>query len=176
MYTITTEPKVGIGQRAFFLQTPSGNVLWDLIAYLDEETVEFIQRKGGLKAIVISHPHYYTTHLDWARTFGCPVYVAREDEEWLCQKDEVGVRKFIEGQREVIVDGIEAIKVGGHFPGSLVLLWEKKLFIADTIVTTPVRLLSSATASMLTRSRVACITLIDLKGPTASSSCGPSRI
>lgn len=34
---------------------------------------------------------------------------------------------------------VKAIKVGGHFPGSLVLLWEKKLFVADSLVTTPVR-------------------------------------
>ena len=31
-----------------------------------------------------------------------------------------------------------AIKVGGHFAGSLVLHWDDKLFIADTFVTVPV--------------------------------------
>lgn len=30
-----------------------------------------------------------------------------------------------------------AIKLGGHFPGSLVLLYDNHLFIADTLVTTP---------------------------------------
>lgn len=29
-------------------------------------------------------------------------------------------------------------QVGGHFPGSLVLHWDKKLFIADSLVTAPV--------------------------------------
>ena len=37
---IATEPSFGIGQRACLLQTPHGNVLWDLIAYLDQETVD----------------------------------------------------------------------------------------------------------------------------------------
>ena len=37
-----------------------------------------------------------------------------------------------------VLPGVTAIKTGGHFPGSLVLHWEKKLFIADTIVTVPV--------------------------------------
>jgi glyoxylase-like metal-dependent hydrolase (beta-lactamase superfamily II) len=37
-----------------------------------------------------------------------------------------------------VLPGITAIKTGGHFDGSLVLHWEKKLFIADTIVTVPV--------------------------------------
>lgn len=42
------------------------------------------------------------------------------------------------GVSEDVLDGVTAIKTGGHFPGSLVLHWEKKLFIADTIVTVPV--------------------------------------
>ena len=33
--------------------------------------------------------------------------------------------------------GAVAAVVGGHFPGSLVLHWEKTLFIADTIFTSP---------------------------------------
>ncbi|KAK4498773.1 hypothetical protein PRZ48_009283 [Zasmidium cellare] len=137
MTSITTEPKFGIGQRCILLETAAGNVLWDCIAYLDEETVDFIKGKGGLKAIVISHPHYYTTHLDWARTFGCPVYVAVDDEEWFNRKDGEGVRRLFEGVTESVLEGVVAIKTGGHFPGSLVLLWDKKLFIADTLVTVP---------------------------------------
>lgn len=42
------------------------------------------------------------------------------------------------GAVEKMLPGVTAIKTGGHFPGSLVLHWEKKLFIADTIVTVPV--------------------------------------
>jgi hypothetical protein len=37
---ISTQPSFGIGQRACLLQTPHGNVLWDLIAYLDQDTVD----------------------------------------------------------------------------------------------------------------------------------------
>jgi glyoxylase-like metal-dependent hydrolase (beta-lactamase superfamily II) len=36
------------------------------------------------------------------------------------------------------VEGVTAVKAGGHFDGSLVLHWEDKLFIADTLVTVPV--------------------------------------
>ena len=140
MWSISTEPKFGIGQRCILLETPHGNVLWDCITYLNEETVDWIKEKGGLKAIVISHPHYYTTHLDWAEAFDCPVVFAREDEEWACRKDVHGRRKFMEGVTEEILPGVTAAKPGGHFPGSLVLLWEKHLLIADTFVTTPVSL------------------------------------
>lgn len=60
-WTIRTEPAFGINQRAFFIKTPQGNVLWDCIAYFDDETVAWIKSAGGLDAIVISHPHYYST-------------------------------------------------------------------------------------------------------------------
>ncbi|KAF2836313.1 hypothetical protein M501DRAFT_997067 [Patellaria atrata CBS 101060] len=138
LWSIETAPKFGIGQRAILLQTPDGNVLWDLIALLDEPTIEFIQSKGGLKAIVISHPHYYTTHIEWSKTFECPVYISQEDEEWVNRSEENGGHtKLITGHKETILPGITAIKTGGHFPGSLVLHYQNKLLIADTIVTVP---------------------------------------
>jgi len=138
MTSIWTEPKFGIGQRCILIETPQGNVLWDCITYLDDETIELISGKGGLKAIVISHPHYYTTHLDWAWAFDCPVYIAQDDEEWLSRRDDDGRRKLFTSASEEILKEVTAIKTGGHFPGSLVLLWRKKLMIADSFVTTPV--------------------------------------
>lgn len=115
MWSITTTPKFAIGQRCILLETPAGNVLWDCITYLDEETVKVIKSKGGLKAIVISHPHYYTTHLDWAKTFDCPVYFSADDEEWACRSDDAGLRKLIKGVTEEIVDGVTAIKVSENW-------------------------------------------------------------
>jgi len=78
----TSTKQLGIGERAILLQTESGNVLWDLVAWLDDGTADFVKSKGGLKAIVISHPHFWTTHLEWAREFGCPVYLQEADKEW----------------------------------------------------------------------------------------------
>jgi len=43
IWSISTEPKFGIGQRAMLLQTKDGNVLWDLIALLDARTIEFVR-------------------------------------------------------------------------------------------------------------------------------------
>ena len=41
-------------------------------------------RAHGLRAIAISHPHYYTTIVDWSRAFGgVPVYVHADDREWV---------------------------------------------------------------------------------------------
>ncbi|PWW73292.1 hypothetical protein C7212DRAFT_353919 [Tuber magnatum] len=134
--SLWTEPKFAIGQRAFLIKTPHGNVLWDLITYLSDEDIRRIDQEGGIQAIVISHPHYYTTHNLWAKTFGCPVYLAVEDREWLCREDSQG-RVFIEGNEKEIIKGVTAIKVGGHFPGSLVLHWGDRLFIADSFITVP---------------------------------------
>lgn len=137
---LTTSTQCGIGERAILLQTPTGNILWDCITYLDSATISFINAKGGLKAIIISHPHFYTTHLEWARIFNCAVYTSAEDAEWLNRTDASQRRKLIQGSTESIIDGVTAIKTGGHFDGSLVLHWDKKLFIADSLYTVPVRL------------------------------------
>lgn len=174
MWSIYTEPKFGIGQRCILLQTSHGNVLWDCITYLDDETADFIRSKGGLKAIVISHPHYYTTHLVWAKAFDCPVYLAVEDQEWLSQPDPEGRRRFIGGATEEIAPDVFAAKPGGHFPGSLVLNWKKKLFIADTLVTVPVRyeIEDSSRERELTLGSPRCTISTALLAQTATPSCG----
>lgn len=115
-------------------------MLWDLIAFIDQATVDFINGKGGLKAIVISHPHFYTTHLEWAELFDCPVYTSEDDAQWLNREDKNGRRKLVRGVTEIAEVNGEAkcIQAGGHFDGSAFLLWEKNLFIADTMMSVPV--------------------------------------
>ncbi|OJD32875.1 metallo-beta-lactamase family protein [Diplodia corticola] len=149
MWSIWTEPKFAIGQRAILIKTPEGNVLWDLITYLDSKTIDFINSHGPLRAIVISHPHYYTTHLEWARAFNnVPVYTSVEDESWFSRADfapsasasapSFPVRRLLSQTAEDILPGaVTAVKTGGHFPGSLVLLWKRRLMVADTFVTVP---------------------------------------
>ncbi|GKT47661.1 uncharacterized protein ColSpa_07842 [Colletotrichum spaethianum] len=135
---IRTEPQVAIGQRAFLLRSPAGNLLWDCITYLDDETVRRIKALGGIAAIVISHPHYFSTALHWAEAFDCKVYVSVEDGEWLTRRGDAHV--LWEGQETELLDGqFLAVKVAGHFPGSSVLLWksEKKLFVADSVMVVP---------------------------------------
>ncbi|KAL4920012.1 beta-lactamase-like protein [Aspergillus aurantiobrunneus] len=162
LIAIHTEPKQAIGQRAYLCRTEipetkdtstgpgrsSFNVLWDCITYIDEATIAEINRLGGIDAIVISHPHYYTTHLVWAKVFECPVYLSAEDEEWVVMRGERQVL-FTEGSLSFAPEGnyggddggadIVAIKTGGHFRGSTVLWWKslKTLLIADTIAVVP---------------------------------------
>ncbi|KAJ3498327.1 hypothetical protein NLG97_g1209 [Lecanicillium saksenae] len=133
IWSIFTTPQFAIGQRAIFIETEAGNVLWDCISLLDADTIRFIKSKGGLKAIAISHPHFYSTHLEWAHEFNCPVYLAEEDQEWINRDDTKGHRRFVSGLTEEILPGVNIVKLGGHFPGSSALHWNDNLFVGDSI-------------------------------------------
>ena len=61
---IGIDPHFAIGQRALFLRTPKGNVLWDCLPLLDEAVVEAIKSMGGISAIAISHPHYFSSMVE----------------------------------------------------------------------------------------------------------------
>lgn len=121
LFEIETHPRFGIGQRAFLLRTPHGNVLWDCLALLDPATVALVRALGGLSAIAISHPHYYTTMPDWAAAFDAPVYLHARDREWLMRPDDRVV--FWEEDERTILPGLDLLRLGGHFPGGSVLHW-----------------------------------------------------
>jgi glyoxylase-like metal-dependent hydrolase (beta-lactamase superfamily II) len=120
LYEIKTIPKFAIGQRAFLILTPNGNILWDCISLLNETTIEFIKSKGGLKAIAISHPHYYSSINDWAEVFKCPVYIHQNDEEFIYTN---GSRISLwQGADKELWDEIKIKNIGGHFPGSSIMI------------------------------------------------------
>ena len=75
-----------IGQRALLVRTEGGNILWDCVATLDAATVSMIKGLGGLKAIAISHPHFYTTINEWAGAFDCPIHLNASDSDWIMRK------------------------------------------------------------------------------------------
>src|SRR5690349_18457962 len=80
---IGTEPGFAIGQRALLVQTPEGNLLWDCITLLDPATVAAVQALGGLRGIAISHPHYYSSMVEWSRAFDAPIYLHAADRQWV---------------------------------------------------------------------------------------------
>ena len=95
---IGTQPKFAIGQRALLLCTPEGNILWDCISLIDDATITLINGLGGLHAIAISHPHFYTTLVDWSRAFGdVPVHLHANDAKWVRQPDRC--IKFWQGEK-----------------------------------------------------------------------------
>jgi hypothetical protein len=119
---ILTKPAFAIGQRAFVVETSGGNVLWDCVALLDEATITEIRGRGGLAAIAISHPHYYTTMVEWSRAFGgIPIYLHGADARWIMRPDE-SIRLW-EGDRQQIAGGLTLVRSGGHFEGGAMLHW-----------------------------------------------------
>ena len=122
LYGIGTVPEFGIGQRALLVCTPAGNVLWDCISLLDEATIDFIQGLGGLAAIAISHPHYYTTMVEWSHAFGhVPIYLHQADRAHVMRPDER--IHFWEGETMPLLKNLTLIRCGGHFDGGTVLHW-----------------------------------------------------
>lgn len=120
LYDLRVTPGFGINQKVHLVLSPGGNVLWDCLPFLDEEAITFIQSKGGLKAIAISHPHYYSLMTEWARIFDCPIYLHRNDEQWVMDsKDRI---EFWEGKEKILWDDLRLIHTAGHFPGSIVML------------------------------------------------------
>lgn len=118
---IGTEPGFAIGQRAILLQTKHGNVLWDCIANLDAATVTLIKGLGGIKAIALSHPHFYTTMTDWAQAFDVPVYVHAADRDWISRPDPA--IQLWDNETKELLAGVTLVRCGGHFPGGTVLHW-----------------------------------------------------
>lgn len=140
LYELQVFPKFAIAQRAFFIKTTRGNILWDCLPFIDQPTVEFIKSNGGLDAIAISHPHYYSLMNEWAKAFNCPVYIHKSDHEWVMDNKTHII--FWEGEQKVLNQEATLFHIGGHFPGSAVLqcslpAYEKTLFVGDTLYLSP---------------------------------------
>jgi glyoxylase-like metal-dependent hydrolase (beta-lactamase superfamily II) len=121
---IVTEPKFAIGQQAHLIASPAGNVLWNCISYVDDETMAEIERRGGLAAIAVSHPHFFTGVAEWSRAFGgVPVFLHADDRQWVTRPDDAIHFWSGETAEPLPGSGLTLIRCGGHFPGSCVLHW-----------------------------------------------------
>jgi len=118
---IGTEPEFAIGQRALLLQSSEGNLLWDCITLLDDRTAAEIDARGGVRAIAISHPHYYSAVVEWAERFNAQILLHAADREWVMRRSPR--MQFWEGTTLSLWDGLTLINSGGHFEGGTVLHW-----------------------------------------------------
>ncbi|PWN31424.1 uncharacterized protein FA14DRAFT_114441, partial [Meira miltonrushii] len=149
LWTFKTRPAFGIGQRAFLMKDDEteGLIMWDCVAYLDDKTISNIDRLSngkGISHMVISHPHYYSTTATWTRAFPqMKIWLAKVDfDDWYQRDDNKDIADrivFIDQEQTMIGRGgqTKALLLGGHFPGSLVLLYKDNLLIADTIQVVP---------------------------------------
>src|SRR5436190_13867319 len=122
--TIDTRPSFAIGQHAHLIETPAGNLLWESTSLVDEAALEAVRARGGLAAIAISHPHFYSSVVEWSRAFGgAPIWLHAADRQWVMRPD--AAMRFWDGETADPLPGagLTLIRVGGHFPGSTALLW-----------------------------------------------------
>ena len=116
---IGTVPHFAIGQRALLVPFGGSNLLWDCISLVDDATADEVERRGGLAAIAISHPHYYSSMVEWAQRFDCPIHLHAADAEWVMRQDPA--IRFWDGEQLELGEGLTLIRGGGHFPGGAIL-------------------------------------------------------
>jgi len=119
---IAMEPGFAINQRPLLVQSKAGNVLWDCASVLTEAAVAEVRRRGGLTAMAISHPHYYSTMLEWSAAFGgVPIYLHADDRQWVMRTGPEIVHWS--GATMALNDEMTLIRCGGHFAEGQVMHW-----------------------------------------------------
>ncbi|MDN5782755.1 MAG: MBL fold metallo-hydrolase, partial [Luteimonas sp.] len=116
---IGTEPAFAINERALLVRSPGGNLLWDCIALVDDDTVARVNAAGGIRAIAISHPHYYSGMVEWSRAFdGVPILLHSADRQWV-MRDDPAIESW-DGDTRALWDDMTLVRCGGHFAGGTV--------------------------------------------------------
>ncbi|HEY7076185.1 MAG TPA: hypothetical protein VH418_12470 [Solirubrobacteraceae bacterium] len=118
---IGTEPAFAIAQRALLVPCDGRVAMWDCVTLLDAPAVAAVQERGGLAAIAISHPHYYSAMVEWGQRFECPVLLHADDAHWIVRPDPV--IELWDGETRELGSGLTLVRCGGHFPGGTVLHW-----------------------------------------------------
>jgi hypothetical protein len=119
---VAIEPRFAIGQRALLLRERDGCVMWDCIPMVTEAAIAYVRSLGGLKAIAVSHPHFYGALADWSAAFdNAPVYLHQADSVWVTRPHPAIVAWSGDGLK--LSDDILLVRAGGHFPGGTVLHW-----------------------------------------------------
>ena len=88
---------------------------------LDQKTIDEVKARGGIRAIAISHPHFYSSMAEWAEHFDAQVFLHAKDRQWVMR--ESPRIHFWEGTTLSLWDGLTLISCGGHFEGGTVLHW-----------------------------------------------------
>lgn len=134
LFGIGVTPGIGIGQRMLF----AGGVLWDCVPLVDDAVVEKLKAAGGVRAMAISHPHFYAAMVSWSEKLGgVPIYLHADDREHV-MRPSPHIRHWT-GESIELAPGMTLVRCGGHFSGSSVLHWAQgcegrgALFAGDTI-------------------------------------------
>jgi hypothetical protein len=115
-------PDFAIPQRALLLPTDAGNLLWECVSLVTDDAIAALRARGGVDRIVISHPHFYASMVDWSEALGdVPILLHAADRDWV-RRPSPRVR-FWEGDTLCLSEGVTLLRCGGHFAGSTALHW-----------------------------------------------------
>jgi hypothetical protein len=143
MLGIGIEPSVAIGQRLLLVETGEGNVLWDMIPLVDDAALEAVRARGEVRAIAISHPHYYSGMVEWSRALAqsqgssVPILLHEADREWITRPDPA--IELWSGETRELGGGATLLRLGGHFAGGTVLHHGHTLLTGDIVMVIPDR-------------------------------------
>ncbi|OEO31881.1 MBL fold metallo-hydrolase [Devosia insulae DS-56] len=138
---IGATPSIAIGQRMLLIQQPGGGVLWDCTPLVTDEAVARIKELGGVRAMAISHPHFYSSMVDWSEALGgVPIHIHETNQQYVMRPSERV--NYWSGETLELVQGVTLRRSGGHFVGSTVLHWAGEdgkgvLMTGDTIMVVP---------------------------------------
>lgn len=124
---VACTPSFGIGQRALIVQTGAGNLLWDCVPFvagvppIDRQFERELDAIGGIDAIAVSHPHFYSTMIEWAQSFDVPIHIHADDAAWLMRED--AHVALWSGEHKALFGGLTLHRLGGHFSGGQVVHW-----------------------------------------------------
>jgi hypothetical protein len=144
LFGLGATPQIAIGQRALFVAQPGGGVLWDGIPLVTPDGVDRLKAAGGVRAMAVSHPHFFSAIADWSEALGeVPIYL-HEDLGPHVTRPSPNIR-YWSGETYELGQGMTLIRCGGHFSGSTLLNWRDGaagsgvLLTGDTIMVVPDR-------------------------------------
>ena len=130
-------PGFAIPQRMLLLPTEAGNILWESLSLVTDKAVQALRDRGGVDRIVISHPHFYASMVEWSQELGnVPILLHAADRMWV-QRPSRNIEHW-HGDILSLGGGVTLLRTGGHFPGSTALHWATgprergALFVGDS--------------------------------------------
>lgn len=119
---IDIEPAFAIPQRVLLLPTDAGNILWECLSLVTDEALAALRARGGVDRIVISHPHFYSSMVEWSDALGgVPILLHEADRAWVMRPS--SRIEWWRGDVLRLSDDVTLLDCGGHFDGSTALHW-----------------------------------------------------
>ena len=109
-----------LGGTAYFIVRNEGNILIDCPAW-DQNNQDFLESKGGVRWLFISHRGAIGKSAEIQKTFGCEILI-QEQEAYLLPESKVTAIS----EKFTIDSGLQVIWTPGHSPGSSCLYYNSE--------------------------------------------------